>query len=219
MLVLILKDLLLSKKMLPLVAVYGFFMIIMFSGALDNGGAAYAAVTAAVGYILMTRAAYYEDLNKSELMIMSLPVRRSQVVFSKYLSVMVFFILGAFSYGIAAAIITLAKLPLNVPPITVEILAGAATGLLLLVSLSIPLLFKFGYIKSRIINMFLFFGAFFIPLIVSKNNNGVPLISSLISYLKKQPDFIAVAYMLGFAFLITIVSIIASLKIYKNKEF
>lgn len=220
MLSLILKDLLLAKKTLPFTALYGFFAIFVFAEALDTGNAAFSITVLAVGHMLITRAAYYEDKNKSESMIISLPVPRSQVVYAKYLAVFVYLFMGALSYCFAAVFISLFQIPWYVPPLSVMAAVGGAAGLLLISSVSLPILFKFGYIKTRMITMFLFLGAFFLPSILQGiQASEASWLSQLFRHFKGQSDTVLITYMLGFTAIIWAASITISLVLYERREF
>lgn len=94
-------------------------------------------------------------------------------------------------------LISLFNIPWDVPPLTVEAAAGGAAGLFLLTSFALPLLFIFGYIKTRMITMFLFLGAFFLPsAIQGARESEASWLRQLLGNLQSQSDTVLITYFL-----------------------
>ncbi|KLU67027.1 hypothetical protein DEAC_c09610 [Desulfosporosinus acididurans] len=155
---LIKKDLFILKKSLWIPIFYGFFALIAFvnlkSGVLS-------AVFVGVAYSLITQACAQDEKNKSEIMVICLPLLRRDIVLAKYFSAFLYGIIGLFSYLLAQVVVSFLGISLEVQKITIPGLIGAASALIILVSIYFPLYFKFGYLRSRMFGMILFFACFF----------------------------------------------------------
>lgn len=218
---LIFKDLLLSKKIIPFAAIYGFFMILLFENNMDLGNTAFISGIVAVSYMLSIRALAYEDINKSEVMLLSLPVSRNKVVLAKYLSVIVYGLIGVLSYLIGVAIIFILNLPIKVVAITFESIIGAIFALGIMFSVTFPLFFKYGYVKSKFFAMFIFLAVFFgVPNLINLFNIGkLDSINVIIAYVSTLSDRAIWIILLIITFLIVTISYNVSVKIYKSREF
>lgn len=218
---LIFKDLLLSKKIIPFAAIYGFFMILLFEDNMDLGNTAFISGIVAVSYMLSIRALAYEDINKSEIMLLSLPVSRNKVVLAKYLSVIVYGLIGVLSYLIGVSIIYILNLPINVVAITFESIIGAIFALGIMFSVTFPLFFKYGYVKSKFFAMFIFLAVFFgVSNLINLFNIGkLDSINVIIAYVSTLSDRAIWIILLIITFLIVTISYNVSVKIYKSREF
>jgi hypothetical protein len=198
---------------------YILFVIIAFQAM---GPVMFPVGIVAFTYMLILTSCAYEDKNNSYVMLASLPIKRSHIVLSKYISALVFLIMGVVAYAIMMQVIIILKIPLKTYPITVESLLGAIVAFSLLNALYFPIFFKVGYTKSRIVNFILFFAFFFgINLSVSfiyqsKDKEWFIEIQKIFS---NQPDGIIALSFLGVAALLLIISYMISVKIFKNREF
>jgi hypothetical protein len=154
MLHLIKKDLLLQKKALPIVAVSLLFFAAAFSGA---GSVGLVISTLALGYMLVYDAGLREDKSDGNKLLACLPIRKSIVVLSKYVSVYLY----AALILIGNVVVRLAAVGLGLEnytfPITLEGAVGAMAALTVIFSIFFPLIFKLGFLKSRTINMIVLF--------------------------------------------------------------
>lgn len=157
---LILKDLLLSKKVIPFAAIYVFLMIILFKENFGTNGA-FASGIVAVAYMLANRSLAYDDINKSDIVLLSLPISRNKIVLAKYLSIFVYGLIGALAYLIGIIIVILLNLPVSSYAVTIEAVIGSIVALGILFSIIFPITFKYGYIKSKLLVMVIFLVVFF----------------------------------------------------------
>jgi ABC-type transport system involved in multi-copper enzyme maturation permease subunit len=154
MLHLIKKDLLMQKK----TGIASFFILIFFSFTFsDFGETGLVISTMAISYMLVYGAGLLEDKTNSDKMLASLPIRKQTIVLSKYVSVLVY---SAYVL-IVCLIIRTAAIQFHIPNFSFPVTPGAAAAAFfsvgLLFSLTFPLIFKFGYAKSRPYNFLLLF--------------------------------------------------------------
>ena len=222
------KDLLISKRYLWVVPLYGFFAFFAFRTMPDGG---LSAATVAVTYMLMLQAITQDDKNKSEIMLNSLPLRRLDIVLAKYLSVFLYAALGILSFLLAQGMITVIGIPISISKISSEEILGALIAMIVMISIYFPIYFKFGSLRSRMVGMFLFLAClFFLPLgiqIVHRfgglNNSTWPTImvstQRVVSRLQTQADWQIASYLLVCALILLAASVSLSLRFYRRREF
>ncbi|HVJ48561.1 ABC-2 transporter permease [Desulfitobacterium sp.] len=219
MLNLILKDLILNKKYLGYVLVYGIFLLIAFQ-ALPGGQ--FIAITVGIGYILMINATAYDDKNNFEIILNSLPISRSKIVYAKYLSILLYTALAIVSYLLAAFIIQIFHLAIYVSPLTPLGVINALFTLGLMSGVYYPLYFKIGYLKSNLIRTLVFMLFFFAPLFLSGYLQSKPKNPLLRSLLETINSLSSTQLSLIFLFLTMIfigISLVLSLRFYERREF
>ncbi|MBT9173273.1 MAG: hypothetical protein DDT21_01667 [Syntrophomonadaceae bacterium] len=223
---LILKDMLIQKKTVLLSGVYIAVMLLIFQNVAGMGPAAGLAVFAAamvtVTYMLTGNACAYEDKSKADVVLNSMPVSRAQIVAARYLSVYVFMVIGVVYYVLITGAIRLAHLPVKVYPPSGEGLLVGAFAVTLMNSVYLPTYFKWGYIKSRMISLILFFVFFFggniLAEAVYKNRESV-LMKPLLQFAADQPYALLVTGLIFLIMVMLYVSYLISLKIYLRREF
>lgn len=157
MLSLIVKDLLVQRKQIAL----SFFYILLIILTFQNGEVGtFTAAISAFTYMLVTYSCASEEKNRTDVMINSLPVRRVHIVAMKYLSVIIFFLVGSVAYMLFTSIIKNTGIGIRIYMLTIEGFFGGFFSVSLMAGIYFPIYFKVGYMKSRIINLILFFGAF-----------------------------------------------------------
>ncbi len=213
---LIWKDTLVQKRTL----IFAFFFFIYFMIVFQKMGAA--GLTGGVvvlTYAIAFGASAIEDKNKVEIMLNSLPIKRSSIVIAKYLSVFSYTFVILLACYFVSTLTSLVELPIKVVPFSIEGALGGIIAVALFTSINFPIIFKYGYIKSRFVNFALFFIFFF---------GG----TSLTGYLKENQHFLKLMVSLGNlsveqltllllipTMVILIISIMISLNFYKKREF
>ena len=210
MLNLILKDLLLLKKYIFFGLAYILIMIIAFQNL--PGTAMLSAGTVAMTYILVVNSCAYDDKNKADLLLNSLPLSRCDVVLARYLSVFLFASLAIIFYAIIAGVNKFVGLPLKVSPITGEGIVGALLAASFMHSIYLPAYFKFGFIKARLVSFVLFFVVFFEA---GTFINRINSIEGSLQVLPRQGNII----FLLVAMALIIVSYFISLRSYNSRDF
>jgi len=207
---LILKDLLLLKKYIFFGLAYILIMIIAFQNL--PGTAMLSAGTVAMTYILVVNSCAYDDKNKADLLLNSLPLSRCDVVLARYLSVFLFASLAIIFYAIIAGVNKFVGLPLKVSPITGEGIVGALLAASFMHSIYLPSYFKFGFIKARLVSFVLFFVVFFGA---GTFINRINSIEGSLQVLPRQGNII----FLLVAMALIIVSYFISLRSYNSRDF
>ena len=217
---LVLKDLLVQKKMLLFSLVYVLIMILAFQS--QDGIIMLIAGIAAVSYIMVQTACAYDDRNKADIMLNSLPIGRGSIVLARYISVLLFIIIGLADYALIAIACIIFKLPIRIYPLAMEGLLGALFSVVLINSIFLPAFYKFGYIKSKWVNFIMFFSTFFLigginfTLEKSQNNSTI---TNMLDYLKGLSDIQIVIGLILIMIVMFIGSYFLAAKFYKTREF
>lgn len=107
-------------------------------------------------------------------------------------------------------------------PVTIESFTGAVFAVSIMHSLCLPIIFKFGYTKSKVINFVIFF-AFFIGAsqlanyIYAKRNTGFA--GKAFAFFENRPDYLIALAVITAAALLVLISFMISLRVYKKREF
>ncbi|MDC6157388.1 MULTISPECIES: ABC-2 transporter permease [Bacillus cereus group] len=210
---LVMKDFLLVKKYFLILLVFAAIAPIYLSSQLqlnDGGLVSFLLTVILMEYILFGTVSKFEDQYKGAALLCATPYTRSAFVKAKYLFLFVIFICAA----IIRIIISV------VAPSGIESLSASALGitfltLSILFGVLLPVQFKFGYDKTKIISLLT---AFLIPFVAPTLIRGLQ--SSNIDFksifpfsptvLTWMPCFISI--IIGF------ISMIISLKVYAKKD-
>lgn len=218
---LVLKDILIQKKTFLYSIVYGIFAIIAFKNSMGMR-AAYMFGGMSIAYMLILYSNGYDEKNNSEVMLNSLPVRRASIVTAKYISILIFFLVGVVITGIIGAVITAINIIPDIRIINLSDILGIFTSIGLMYAVYYPLYFKFGPLKMKIVNILLYmlflFGPNLILSMIEENpNNNIVL--KLISIVEKNPVWMLQAFTAIAILILLILSMEISVRIYRNKEF
>jgi ABC-type Na+ efflux pump permease subunit len=152
----------------------------------------------------------------------SLPVRRREIVFAKYLAIFLYAALGLGGTALFAAALkaALPSVPVGRPGL--PDVAGAFAGAVLLGSAYYPLCFKFGAQKVRLFQLFLFLLIFFLPSFAveylqarSSREEAAGLVGAVLHAPAWVPGSAGAALLLA----VLLGSLALSLRIYERKEF
>jgi len=220
---LLIKDFYLIKKHLWIGFFYSFMMFFIFSPQVfEVQGMVYVMGMTMIGYTMLMYTTAYDDKNNSEILLNSLPISRKEIVLSRYLSVIIFAIIGAFNMLIAGFVMN----QLNVFGIRrlmeIEDFFGALIGLCILSFLYLPTYFKFGYLKAKMFNLFLFAIAFGAPIIIRNliQSFEKPLwIDDFVIFIETQSDIILSIALLVLLLVIGFISYSFSIMVYRKREF
>ncbi|MDO7786637.1 ABC-2 transporter permease [Desulforamulus aquiferis] len=215
---LILKDLLIQKKIIALSIAYVIFFIIAMQG---TGFVMYATAITALTYMLVMTSCAYDEKNRSDLMLNSLPLKRTSIVIAKYISIFVYVVMGTIAYVLTTTVIYLTGLPIKYSPVSLEGFIGGLLSICIINCIYLPCFFKFGYQKSRILNFLLFFSFFFgITSVVNYLfvNREAAWAQGIKSYFQTYTDGQILILVIGLIICMLTASLILSIKIYKNKD-
>lgn len=157
MLALIKKDFLIQKKTLRILLIVLAFLAFTLSG-FGPGGFVTSIMCAC--YLLVFGASAHEDKSHSDVLLNSLPIRKSMIVFSKYVSVYVFAAFGIMVNVILTLLAELFRIDNYGYSITADGMLAAFMAVTVMFSLAFPIIFRFGYMKAKIVNYVLFLAVF-----------------------------------------------------------
>lgn len=218
---LLVKDFHLIKKHLW-ISVFHSFMIFILLQSIRNAEIIYSMGIVMIGYTMTIYTTAYDDKNESEVIINSLPTSRVQIVFTRYISVFLFAILGMVSMVFAGFILSSFNIMNINSGIKFESIIGGVVGLSIIAFLYLPTYFKYGYIKAKLFNLILFAVAFGGPMLFKRllSNQEKPLwIDKLIIYLNSQSEFVINLIFIGAIIVMGLISFTISMAIYKKREF
>ena len=213
------KDILLVKKTILLGFAYMIFFLVAFE---QMGNIAFISAVVAFTYILIMTIAAYEEKNNADILLNSFPIKRQEIVLSKYVSGLICLVISIIIYWMIAFFIQIFGVNLKVFPITAIDIISVLLSISIVNGIYLPIFFKFGYIKSKFFNVILFLliftGASSIVGVFGESQ-GNAFVHSILSFLNKQSEFQISLYLIGIILVVTIVSYIISLYFYREREF
>lgn len=222
MLNLVFKDLLNLKKVIWLPLVYGFILLYAFHTMEE---AALIGVTIAVNYMFMLQTCGYDDKNRSDILLLSLPLSRKTVVGAKYLSAFLYAILGLLTYVVAWGIYHWFIVSFPLPALTPALVFVGFALAMMLSSVYYPVYFKFGHLKSNIYGIVIFMLFTFLPSILlgifrrgSENLILARFVQVVKPWLAASPNR-PVVILIMTALLLFALSYRLSLRFYEKREF
>lgn len=222
MLNLIIKDIAIQKKTLLYALLYSIFAPIAFFSKGPSGFGLYVLSPVVTTYMLISFAVSYDEKNKSEIVLNSLPLKREDIVLSKYISVFVFAFIGII-YSILVGFIGKATgLPMFAASISLLNIILVLTSVCIFTSIFFPVYFKFGYIKMNFFNVILFMSFLFVPTATieyaTSNPNNI-LVQKINYFINNTSSFTQNSLAIIICLIIFLISLMISIRIYKNKEF
>lgn len=220
---LVIKDFLIQKKSFPLVLFYSAFALIVFNlWANQQISATYMMGSVGITFILLQTACMNDEKNKSEKILISLPVNRREIVFAKYLSGLLFSVINLIIMG-SMGLVLAQLINRNIAVIRLaDVMVSFSMGLLL-VLLFLPIFFKVGHHKGRFVTMIIFMFFFFAPVnlmkyLLNSHSNGA-LVKVLLELITKGFTITTASVFLGGMILLLILSLRLSLGFYEKREF
>ena len=153
----------------------------------------------------------YDNLAKADKYVLTFPLNKKDIVKARYIYILIVTLLGAF-LGFKTSNIVDKDFLGN----TLAIIFGSLTAMILLQSFQIPIMYKFGAEKGRIIQMIMIVALMIgISLIVTILMTVFNV--SLDSFIIMLKDYL-IAILSIFVIMIYILSFVISCKIYERKE-
>ncbi|WP_251548824.1 ABC-2 transporter permease [Neobacillus muris] len=215
---LIKKDILVQKHALLI----SIALIIFFSISLSSLGPVGMTVgIITITYQLVLGASALEEKANSDIILISLPIKKHTMVLSKYLSVYVFAAYAILGFCLLYLIAQVLNLPIQLT-VTPTAIAGSLVAITVLFSVSFPLIFKFGYIKSKIVNILILFVLIFGGTMTIGNlaqNEQSDLRQKALELIQEGAQLQIILLVLIPLALIFAASYFLSLRFYKNREF
>lgn len=199
MLNLIKKDLIVNKSYMMKVLAGIIFSIFIFYNMDKQNMFVYCTYVAV--YIIITTSFTYGEISKEDYILNSLPIKKNQVVWAKYISVILYFAFTLIVIYIIAFIAYILNFRNIIGFPTIKTVIYSLIVILVSTGLQLPIYFKFGYNRGRIIAMIIYFSIF------------------AVIYGNKIRYSISTYELLGiFSIILFIISAFLSIKIYKTKE-
>ncbi|SHI96417.1 ABC-2 transporter permease [Lutispora thermophila] len=216
---LVIKDILIQKKQLIFSLVYLVFILVTFQGM---GEAMFPMGLVAMAYMLSMTACAYEEKNRSDLLLNSLPIKRESIVASKYLSVFVYTLMVTALYEAMVIIINILNIPLKTFPLSLEMFIGGLVAVCSMTGIYFPIYFKFGYMKMRVANFVLFFlfffGSSYMTHFLNSNHDSL-LVNGIINFFNTQSDITISLVLLIIIAVYMLLSFLLSAWFYNRREF
>ena len=196
------------------------FMIVLFLvvGLTNNNLLTFVPVVLPLCFGMVGMSSFsYDNIAKSDKFVLTFPINRKDMVKSRYLYILALTVIGAIIGAILCIIMQSIKEKalVNIGDIF-SISLGAFCGMMMLQTFEIPIMYKFGAEKGRIIQMIA------IVLIMILISSGTALIIKISPF--SLDDFLSMLQKYGLAVITLAVSIFyiisykVSLKIYSKKE-
>lgn len=215
---LIKKDILIQKKVVTLAIFMMFFFAVTLS-SMGPGATIVGILT--VTYMFVLGASAIEDKNKSDIILVSLPIKKQTIVLAKYLSVYVFATYAILLYAIIYFGVQLLHIPLEMS-LTQSGIISTLFIITVFFSISFPLIFKYGYLKAKTPNLILFFILVFGGTALVNNLDQLSswtFIQNTVTFLSERTETQLLLLLLPIAFVILVISYFISLRFYQEREF
>lgn len=206
---LIIKDLLTLKKqgrILFLLA--GFYFVLAYA---SNNIGMFGTISAVLSLMLPITAMAYDERSQWDRYAVSMPISRTKIVLSKYVLGIVLNLTVSLLVCIGNVVLASTSELYSYGEMMATTL-GISVGALVLLAFLLPLLFKFGVEKGRLLLMLIFLVPTFLIIFLSNTNKGIESINmqQLDQYWLLLPVII-----IG----ILLTSIFLSIRIYQHKQF
>ncbi|SFA51238.1 ABC-2 family transporter protein [Parageobacillus thermantarcticus] len=212
---LILKDILLLKKTLLFAAIYIIVMMIFLK---QDSAVVFLISIIAVNYMLILSACAHDDKNKADILLNSFPLTRRTVVMARYCSIFVFTVIAIAYYLVIAYILQMINPSVQVHSVSLESIIVALCAVIFINSIYFPVLFKVGFIHSRLVSFALFFGTFaLVPKFFEQANH--PFIQNVVHYLYHLSKVEVMVIVIAVMILLLTISFLLSLQFYRKREF
>ena len=203
-----------------------FILIYALIGSLffnTSSGGAYVMIPMMLSYMYLLGGLGQDDKNNSEVLLNSLPVSRENIVYAKYLSVIIFSVIAIVLTIGGIFIMSSIGIGKMAGGINIGDIASFLFGIMVLMSINFPLYFKYGYGKLRYFNFGIFMLFLISPIILKFLKDNIDLNNSFILSMKARllslSDTQIGIIIICIALSIYLISLAISLNIYKKKEF
>ncbi|MBB6216877.1 hypothetical protein HNQ80_002982 [Anaerosolibacter carboniphilus] len=216
---LILKDILIQKKTFIFAFLYSIFAMFAFQTA--EFLQFYIMGSVAVAYLMILTAITLDDKYKSDVLFMSLPLKRIHMVTAKYLSIFVFTAIALLISGVIGVIANLAGFPFDIRYMNITDMLATFVSVGIWASLFLPFYFKYGATHIRIVNILFFLAVFFAPSFLidflSKENDS--WISSILYQFNHFASELVGLFIFAVILFLLLISYFVSVRIYTKKDF
>ncbi|TKI84340.1 ABC-2 transporter permease [Bacillus mycoides] len=210
---LVVKDILLVKKYFSILLVFAAIVPIYLSTQLklnDGGLIGFLLTVVFMEHILFGTISKFEDQYKGAALLCATPYTRSAFVKAKYLFLLVVFLCASIIRMITSII-----MPSGIENLSINALGITFLVVSILFGILLPIQFKFGFDKTRMIS---FIVVFLIPFVAPTLIKEIQLSHLNFTLPLPFPSIIMVWMPCLISIVISIISMIISLKIYAKKD-
>lgn len=202
-----------SKKNAAIFLAYCLFIItVIDTFSSDN---IYILIISTIAYFLVSESFIYDERTKGEYIINSLPVKREEIVLSRYLS-LIFYISAATVFAAAIGALTALMNIGNIRFINMNVIKKVFISNIVMISLILPLFYKFGYRTIKIIYLLIYM-LFFSFITSFPNIITLNFVKDLMTFIQTNKCLINILSIIILIFLV-IISITISLQVYRKKD-
>lgn len=220
---LILKDIILFKKTLVFSFIYIIFVIAIVFRQENLPSMAtfpiFLLSTFTPVIFMLGTSLTYEDKFKSDILFNSLPLNRRTIVLAKYLSFIIYYLIGIVFYFLSIFFLRFLNFNITIQKADILVISLSLFAVSIYTGISLFLYYSFGQNTARIFNfvfMVIIFGLFKEFVLSLKKHN---LLSTITRYLQTLNN-IQISFLLLFVSLVIItISLLISTKTYSNKDF
>lgn len=187
-----------------------FFMLFISNTAISEGQ--YLFIASTIAFFISISSFAYDEISQSDFIIQSLPVTRKEIVFAKYIGVIISSFIGIFYATLVFLFLSLFGL-IEKDFLQMDIVVLVPFIVLFMTSVCFPLYFKIGYRKTKIVNVLIFMSFFFLMNALIGDLDKAK--SILLSFTEvSNLEIITPLVIVSLSFL----SMILSLKLYTKKD-
>ncbi|KYH30359.1 ABC-2 transporter permease [Clostridium colicanis] len=202
-----------SKKNAAIFLAYCLFIItVIDTFSSDN---IYILIISTIAYFLVSESFIYDERTKGEYIINSLPVKREEIVLSRYLS-LIFYISAATVFAATIGALTALMNIGNIGFINMNVIKKVFISNIVMISLILPLFYKFGYRTIKIIYLLIYM-LFFSFITSFPNIITLNFVKDLMTFIQTNKCLINILSIIILIFLV-IISITISLQVYRKKD-
>ncbi|SNT03401.1 ABC-2 family transporter protein [Anaerovirgula multivorans] len=186
------------------------FMVFVSNTTIPQGQ--YLFIASTIAFFVSTSSFAYDELSQSEFIIQSLPVTRKEIVFAKYVGIIINNLIGIFYTTLV--FLSLSLLGLREKDfLQMDIIISTVFIVIFMTSICFPLYFKIGYRKAKIVNILVFMSFFMV-------------MNALIDDLDKTKSMLLLLFEIPYLHIIiplailtmAMLSMVLSLKLYTKKD-
>lgn len=214
MLSLILKDFLIQKRNFCISIIFG--IVYTFILRFTNDTNMFFLIPTMIAYLFLSGSCSIDEKNNSNILLASLPVERSDMVISKYISSFISLLVG-----IAITFISVMMLRFIYPNSNLEIkqtyMFASVAGSIFLSSIFFPVYFKLGFQKARYFFTFLFMFFIFVPPLFINFLKEHKFLS-IMTFFSNQSVGLLYVITGVILFIVLLISLLISIKLFNNND-
>ena len=206
MLNLIRKDLLLnfsSKQSVIFLILFFPFMLLVLE---TNSTNIYSLMILSYGYVLNNMPFKYEVINKTHMLIQSLPIKKRDVVLSKYISMFINYFLGVIFVGIYFGIISVFRIKIG-EGLSISLIWQTLIIFIFITSISLPAYFRLPPRLGNIVNVMIYI--IIINIFVIGSSDNIDILTALNGQRFNLPIITPIVYL---------ISMLISIGLYETKD-